>query len=79
MITAISPIDGRYSQKVSSLQECFSEYALIRNRILVEICWLKALANEKGIEQCRALSGGEEAQLDSIINGFDISEAEKVK
>ena len=79
MITAISPIDGRYSQKVSSLQECFSEYALIRNRVLVEICWLKALANEKGIEQCRALSGGEEAQLDSIINGFDISEAEKVK
>ena len=79
MITAISPIDGRYAQKVSSLQDCFSEYALIKNRVLVEIYWLKALAQEKGIEQCRALSGGEESQLDSIINGFDISEAEKVK
>ena len=79
MITSISPIDGRYASKTDSLVNCFSEYALIRNRVIVEIYWLKALAKEAGIKQCRALSGGEEALLDSIITGFDISEAEKVK
>lgn len=79
MITSISPIDGRYASKTDSLVNCFSEYALIRNRVIVEIYWLKALAKENGIKQCRALSGGEEALLDSIITGFDISEAEKVK
>ena len=53
MITAISPIDGRYAQKVDSLIECFSEYALIRNRVIVEICWLKALSNEKDVQECK--------------------------
>ena len=37
MITAISPIDGRYASKVSELTECFSEYALVRNRVRVEV------------------------------------------
>ena len=79
MITSISPIDGRYASKTDSLVNCFSEYALIRNRVIVEIYWLKTLAKEVGIKQCRPLSGGEEALLDSIITGFDISEAEKIK
>jgi len=79
MITSISPIDGRYASKTDSLMNCFSEFALIRNRVIVEIYWLKALSKEANIKQCRALSGGEEAQLDSIISGFDISEAEKIK
>jgi len=79
MITSISPIDGRYAPKTDSLINCFSEFALIRNRVIVEIYWLKALSEEDNIKQCRALSGGEEAQLDSIISGFDISEAEKIK
>ncbi len=79
MITSISPIDGRYASKTDSLVNCFSEYALIRNRVIVEVYWLKALAKEVSIKQCRVLSGGEEALLDSIITGFDISEAEKIK
>ena len=79
MITAISPIDGRYAQKVDSLIECFSEYALIRNRVIVEICWLKALSNEKDVQECRILNEEEELHLNNIINDFNISEAEKVK
>ena len=79
MITAISPIDGRYAQKVDSLIECFSEYALIKNRVIVEICWLKALSNEKDVQECRILNKEEELQLNNIINNFDIVEAEKVK
>ena len=79
MITAISPIDGRYTSKVEALTDAFSEYALIRNRVLVEVLWLKALCAEEGIAECRALSADEEAQLDGIVSGFTVAEAEKVK
>ena len=40
MITAISPIDGRYADKTAELCACFSEYALLRNRVKVEVLWL---------------------------------------
>lgn len=79
MITAISPIDGRYAGKVKELNDAFSEYALIRNRVLVEVLWLKALCAEKGIVECRALSSDEVAILDGIISDFTVAEAEKVK
>ena len=52
MITAISPIDG-HAGKVEELTDAFSEYALIRNRVLVEVLWLKALCAEEGIAECR--------------------------
>ena len=47
--------------------------------MIVEICWLKALSNEKDVQECRILNEEEELQLNNIINNFDISEAEKVK
>ena len=79
MITAISPIDGRYAVKVEDLTNAFSEYALIRNRVLVEVLWLKALCAEEGIAECRALSADEAAQLNGIVSDFTIAEAKKVK
>ena len=79
MITAISPIDGRYAGKVEALTDAFSEYALIRNRVLVEVLWLKALCAEEGIAECRALSADEISQLDGLVTGFTVAEAEKVK
>ena len=79
MITAISPIDGRYASKVSPLSECFSEYALLKNRVKVEVMWLLALCNEKGIAECRAVTGAEEEQLRTIVTGFTPAEAEKIK
>ena len=78
-ITALNPLDGRYESKVAELQPVFSEYALIRNRVLVEILWLKALCAEPGIPECRALSPDDAAQLDAIIEGFTPDEAGKVK
>jgi adenylosuccinate lyase len=78
-ITALSPLDGRYESKVVELQDAFSEYALIRCRVLVEVLWLKALCAEKGIPECRALSKDEIKQLDAIVAGFTPAEAEKVK
>jgi len=79
MITAISPIDGRYASKVSELAECFSEYALVRNRVRVEVLWLMALCAEAGIPECRELSAEEQGLLTGIIDNFAPQEAEKVK
>ena len=78
-ITALSPLDGRYESKVAELQDAFSEFALIRCRVLVEVLWLKALCAETGIPECRALTKEEALQLDAIIVGFTPEEAEKVK
>jgi len=79
MITAISPIDGRYASKVSELTECFSEYALLRNRVKVEVMWLLALCAEPGIAECRAVTAKEEQTLRAIVDNFTPEEAQKVK
>ena len=79
MITAICPIDGRYASKVSELTECFSEYALLKNRVKVEIVWLIALCAEPTTAECRALSREEEQKLRQIIADFTPDEAEKIK
>jgi adenylosuccinate lyase len=79
MITAISPIDGRYAAKVNELTECFSEYALLKNRVKVEVMWLIALCAEKQIAECRALSAAEERALRQIVDHFTPAEAEKIK
>lgn len=79
MITAISPIDGRYASKVTELTECFSEYALLKNRVKVEIVWLIALSTEPAIPECRTLSKAEELLLRQIITDFTPTEAEKIK
>jgi adenylosuccinate lyase len=79
MITAISPLDGRYASKVTELTECFSEYALLRNRVNVEVLWLLALCAEPGIPECRSVTGKEEQTLRDIVADFTPEEAEKVK
>ena len=79
MITAISPIDGRYASKVAELTECFSEYALVRNRVRVEVLWLMALCAENGIPECRGLTHEEQILLMGIVEDFTPQEAERVK
>ncbi|MEZ4601543.1 MAG: adenylosuccinate lyase [Syntrophotaleaceae bacterium] len=79
MITAVSPLDGRYASKVTELVECFSEYALLRNRVKVEVLWLLALSAEPGISECRAVTEEEEKVLRAIVADFTPEEAEKVK
>jgi adenylosuccinate lyase len=79
MITAISPLDGRYASKVTELTGCFSEYALLRNRVKVEVLWLLALCAEPGIAECRAVTSEEERTLRAIIDEFTPEEAQKVK
>ena len=79
MLTAISPIDGRYADKVAPLSECFSEYALMRNRVKVEVVWLQQLCAHPAIAECRSLSAEEQRQLDAIADEFCLADAERIK
>ncbi|MFW6041777.1 MAG: adenylosuccinate lyase [Guyparkeria sp.] len=78
-LTAISPLDGRYARHTRALTDAFSEYALIRHRVLVEIEWFKALADEPKIAEVPALSSEDRAVLDRIVEGFDVEAAARVK
>ncbi|MEO8165291.1 MAG: lyase family protein, partial [Betaproteobacteria bacterium] len=78
-LTALSPLDGRYRDKVSRLSDFFSEFGLIRYRILVEIEWLKALCAEKALSEIPALSITTKQQLDVLVSGFSVDDAEAVK
>jgi adenylosuccinate lyase len=78
-LMALSPLDGRYADKVSDLQEVFSEFGLIRCRIEVEIAWLQALCAEPGIKEVRALTDDENGWFVELLNNFDVEEAQKVK
>ena len=78
-LTALSPLDGRYASKVESLRVHFSEYGLIRNRVRVEIEWLKALAAAAAIAECPAFSGAAVVELNEIIANFSVADAEAIK
>lgn len=78
-LTALSPLDGRYHGKVESLRGYFSEYGLIRYRVLVEIEWFKALAAESGIKELPPLSAATIAQLDQLAAQFSEADAEQIK
>ncbi|GAB5493324.1 MAG: adenylosuccinate lyase [Phototrophicaceae bacterium] len=78
-IRAISPIDGRYHSKTLSLSDYFSEYALMKYRVTVEIAWLKHLSQVEDIPEVRALTESESDFLQDIVSNFDDAEAEKIK
>jgi adenylosuccinate lyase len=78
-LTALCPLDGRYRNKVAALAEHFSEYGLIRNRIRIEIRWLKALADEPGIAEVPPFSARARAMLDAAAAEFGVADAERVK
>ena len=75
---AISPIDGRYASKVSELSPYFSEYGLIRYRVLVEIRYLQALYRE-GLPQVTTADEASVRSLDSIVTNFSEADAETIK
>lgn len=78
-LTNLSPIDGRYADKVEPLRAILSEYGLIRHRVWVEVRWLQALAEEPAIAEVPALSAAAEAVLENILAGFSVEDAERVK
>lgn len=78
-LTAVSPIDGRYGDKTQSLRTIFSEYGLIRFRVAVEVHWLQSLASHSAITEVPALSEPASQLLNSLVSGFSMAEAERVK
>jgi adenylosuccinate lyase len=78
-LIALSPLDGRYQKKVAALGDAFSEYALTRERVRVEIAWLKSLAGAKGIDELPALSKEAIAFLEDVAAKFSVADAQAVK
>jgi adenylosuccinate lyase len=78
-LKALSPADGRYADKVNGLRNIFSEYGLIRFRVLVEVRWLQALSDEREIAEIGPLSPILKDVLNSIVDDFSLDDAERVK
>ncbi len=78
-LTAVSPVDGRYGSKTEDLRPIFSEYGLIRHRILVEVRWLQALARHPQVPEVPDLSAHAIHLLDAMVEGFQVEDAQRVK
>ncbi|MBV1882289.1 MAG: adenylosuccinate lyase [Pseudomonadales bacterium] len=78
-LTAISPIDGRYGNKLESLRSLFSEYGLIKYRVIVEIRWLQALASHSEITEVPLFSKSANDALNAIVSNFCEADALRVK
>ena len=78
-LTALSPVDGRYGSKTESLRPIFSEFGLIRHRVLVEVRWLQALAAHDAITEVPKPGGHAEHVLNDIIEKFSEQDARRIK
>lgn len=78
-LTAVSPVDGRYGDKVSPLRAIFSEYGLLKYRVEVEIRWLQKLAACDEIQEVPAFDANANAFLDNVIVTFCEEDAARIK
>ena len=79
LLTALSPLDGRYASKTKPLQEHFSEFALIRERVSIEVAWLLALAADPGFTPLKPFSPATVEELTRAASSFGLADAERVK
>jgi len=77
-LTAISPIDGRYRNKTEQLDAYFSEYALIRYRVLIEVEYFIALA-ELPLENLKSINKSVFTALRKIYENFSLEDAQRIK
>ena len=78
-LTSISPIDGRYSDKTSPLKAIFSEFGLIKYRLLVEVRWLEAMSNNPHISEVPKFNPQSNAALLAIADNFSLEDAKSIK
>ncbi|CEE90195.1 adenylosuccinate lyase [Xenorhabdus nematophila str. Anatoliense] len=78
-LTAVSPIDGRYGDKVSALRTIFSEFGLLKFRVQVEVRWLQKLAATAEIKEVPAFDANANAYLNEIIVNFNEHDALRIK
>jgi adenylosuccinate lyase len=78
-LSALSPVDGRYGSKTKELREYFSEYGLIKQRVIVEVRWLQALAKHEDIAEVPAFSSTANQLLNNIVEQFCEADAQRIK
>jgi adenylosuccinate lyase len=78
-LSAVSPIDGRYGSKTSQLRDVFSEYGLIRFRVLVEVRWLQQLSQHAQIAEVKPFSDAANQMLNDLVDNFSIEQAHRIK
>ncbi|WP_412972903.1 adenylosuccinate lyase [Glaciecola sp. MF2-115] len=78
-LSALSPVDGRYGSKTKELREYFSEYGLIKQRVIVEVRWLQALAKHQDIVEVPAFSESADQVLNNIVDNFSEGDAQRIK
>ena len=78
-LTAVSPVDGRYGDKVSALRGIFSEYGLLKFRVQVEVRWLQKLAAHAAIKEVPAFAADAIGYLDAIVANFSEEDAARIK
>jgi len=78
-LTAVSPVDGRYGDKVSALRTIFSEFGLLKFRVQVEVRWLQKLASCAQIKEVPAFDADANAFLDQLVANFDEKDAQRIK
>ena len=74
-LTALSPLDGRYCEKLDALRPIFTEFGLNKRRVAVEIGWLKMLASCPAIAEVPPLTDQALQRLDHISEHFDEADA----
>lgn len=77
--TALSPLDGRYHRSSAQLRQYFSEFALMRARVHVEVEWLIHLSEQSAIAEVPAFSPREKTFLREMASGFSVPHARRVK
>lgn len=78
-LSAVSPIDGRYGNKTAPLRGIFSEFGLIKRRVLVEVRWLQCLAAHEDIAEVPGLSRAGVQALNDIAANFSEVDARRIK
>ncbi|MEH6468165.1 MAG: adenylosuccinate lyase [Porticoccus sp.] len=78
-LTAVSPIDGRYGSKTADLRTAFSEFGLIKNRVLVEVRWLQHLSAHPELAEVGPLSSESNTVLNQLVDNFTEADAERIK
>ncbi|MCJ8170814.1 adenylosuccinate lyase [Atopomonas sediminilitoris] len=78
-LTAVSPVDGRYASKADALRTIFSEFGLIRFRVLVEVRWLQRLAAHPQVSEVAALSEQAQSLLNGLVDNFSLEHAQRIK
>ena len=76
---AVSPLDGRYGENIKSLSPYFSEAALMRYRLYIEIEYLIALSTEEKIKELDAFTEAQIKKLRNIYQSFNIAAADEIK